>query len=179
MMTPHMAEDITVLEQYLTSQIVEGTESTKSYTTIPNTPGNPIVYLPVPRRRKGFQSNSFPGRTQREIIEQVLSPFADNVRSLYFDHIHPCFPVLDEKTFEDMWLKNNDRISLALVCDIYAVALPFWSCSDLLSAHPRPNPHFLWNQAVAALQDDFMAPTISTVHASLLDLLGRPIIQVN
>src|SRR5689334_3269495 len=96
----------------------------------------------------------------------------------YFDHLHPCFPVLDEKTFSDMWHKDNDRISSTLICDLYASALLFWNKSEELRHHPRPDAQFIWNQAVAALQDDFMAPTISTVHAALLDMVGRPVMQV-
>jgi hypothetical protein len=53
-----------------------------------------------------------------------------------------------------------------------------WNRSDVLRHRPRPDPHFIWNQAVIALQDDFMAPTISTIHAAVLDLLGRPVIGV-
>ncbi|KAF2690747.1 hypothetical protein K458DRAFT_438552 [Lentithecium fluviatile CBS 122367] len=177
-MNPTMAEDIAVLEQYLTSQAPEGRAATKPYSTISNAPGNPIIYLAVPRRRKGLKSAIDPGRTQREVVEQVLSPFTSEVRKLYFDHLHPCFPILDEKTFSEMWNKDDDRISSSLICDLYASALLFWNKSDVLRHHPRPDMQFIWNQAVAALQDDFMAPTISTVHAALLDMVGRPVMQV-
>jgi hypothetical protein len=173
-----MAEDIAVLEQYLTSRTAEGNAAAKPYSTISSARGNPIVYLTVPRRRKGLISAIDPGRTQREMIEQILSPFAAEVRSLYFDRLHPCFPILDERTFSEMWLKDNDRISSSLLCDLYASTLSFWASSEKLKHHSKPDVHFIWNQAVAALQDDFMAPTISTIHAALLDMVGRPVIQV-
>lgn len=178
MMQPHMAEDITVLEQYLTSQTIEGSSTAKPYNTISNAPGNPIVYLTVPKRRKGLRTALDPGRTQREIMEQILSPFTSDILKLYFNHIHPCFPILDETTFSEMWHKDEERISSTLLCDMYASALSFWNNSAVLKQFPKPDVHFLWNQAVAALQDDFMAPTISTVHAALLDMVGRPVIQV-
>ncbi|CAO2654932.1 Nn.00g116650.m01.CDS01 [Neocucurbitaria sp. VM-36] len=178
MMNPPMAEDIAVLQQYLTSHTTEGNPAAKLYKTISNAPGNPIIYLTVPKRRKGLNTASDPGRTQREIIEQILNPFAAEVRRLYFDRLHPCFPILDEKTFTSMWKRDNEQISSTLLCDLYASALSFWECSELLQSYPRPDVHFIWNQAVAALQDDFMAPTISTVHAALLDMVGRPVIQV-
>lgn len=179
MMNPHMAEDITILEQYLSSQTTESNATTKPYSMVSSaSEQNPIVYLNVPRRRKGLASAVDPGRTQREIIEQILSPFAAEVRKTYFDHLHPCFPIVDEKTFADMWHKNNDRISSTLICDLYASALSFWNTSEMLRQHQKPDSHFIWNQAVAALQDDFMAPTIATVHAALLDMIGRPVIQV-
>jgi hypothetical protein len=77
-----------------------------------------------------------------------------------------------------MWHQDDDRISSSLMCDLYASALLFWNKSEVLQHHPRPDLQFIWNQAVAGLQDDFMAPTISTVHAALLDMIGRPVMQV-
>ncbi|KAF3003680.1 hypothetical protein E8E13_008625 [Curvularia kusanoi] len=174
-----MAEDITILQQYLTSTTIERRVPSKLYSTISTAPGgSPVVYLTVPKRRRGLRNALDPGRAQREIIEQVLGPFAADVRSAYFEHLHPCFPVLDRETFLAMWQTDCDRISPTLVCDLYASALQIWVRSATLCNQPRPDPHFIWNQAVAALQDDFMAPTISTVHAAVLDLLGRPVIGV-
>jgi len=83
MMNPPMAEDIAVLKQYLTSRTSDGRAMAKPYSTISDAPGNPIVYLTVPKRRKGLRIAADPGRTQREIIEQVLHPFAAEVRKLY------------------------------------------------------------------------------------------------
>jgi hypothetical protein len=182
MMNPHMAEDITVLQQYLTPTTSTPTKRStplKPYSTISTSSGDiPVVYMTVPKRRQGLRAAVDPGRAQREVIEQVLNPLASEVRKVYFDHLHPCFPILDERTFQDMWDTNNDRISSTLVCDLYASALSVWNRSAVLCHHIRPDPHFIWNQAVSALQDDFMAPTISTVHAAVLDLLGRPVIGV-
>ena len=78
----------------------------------------------------------------------------------------------------DLWQRHPERISSALVCDMYASALLFWDTSESLRPHPRPDLGYAWNQAVAALQDDYMAPTISTVHASMLDMIGRPVLGV-
>ncbi|KAF2829276.1 hypothetical protein CC86DRAFT_392426 [Ophiobolus disseminans] len=175
MLNPHMAEDITILEQYLTGQSPDTQPAGRAYNTISTTSANPIVYLRVPRIRKGLRSSLDPGRTQREIVEQVLSPFAVEVRKLYFDYVQPCFPILDEQTFLQLWLKDNDRISPTLLCDIYATATLYWRQSEVLRKYPQPDLHFLWNTAVTALQEDFMEPTISTVLAALLDMMGRPV----
>ncbi|KAF9694490.1 hypothetical protein EKO04_007333 [Ascochyta lentis] len=176
-----MAEDITVLQQYLTSTTTTSERPTppRLYNTISTGPGgSPVVYLTLPKRRRGLKSAVDPGRAQKEIIEHVLGTVAKEVRSAYFAHLHPCFPVLDEKTFLDMWHDDNERISPTLICDLYASALQVWNRSAALRHQTRPDPHFIWNQAVSALQDDFMAPSISTVHAAVLDLLGRPVIGV-
>ena len=179
MMNPHMAEDIAILEQYLTSNTTRSDSTSKPYRTISTASGSsPVIYLTVPKRRKGLMAAVDPGRTQREIIEHILGPFAPDVRQLYFEYLHPCFPIMDEKTFSDLWSKDKARISSTLVCDLYAAAISFWDNSYTLHAHTRPDVHFIWNQAVAALQDDFLAPNVSTIHAALLDMAGRPVIQV-
>lgn len=64
------------------------------------------------------------------------------------------------------------------MCDIYAVALLYWNRSERLQNHPRPDIFFAWNQAVTALRDDFLAPSITTLYAVLLDLGGRPVLSV-
>jgi hypothetical protein len=96
----------------------------------------------------------------------------------YFTVIHPCLPIVDRETFWDLWNKDPNRISPTLICDMYALALPYWAASETLKWRPRPDSAFAWNQAVAALQKDFTNPSITTVHAALLDLSGRPALEM-
>jgi hypothetical protein len=82
MLNPPMAEDIQILEHYLTSNATVGTATGKPYSVIPSAPGKPIVYLTVPRRREGLRVGIKPGMKQREIMEQVLGPLKDEVVKL-------------------------------------------------------------------------------------------------
>jgi len=143
MMDPHMAEDITVLEQYLSQKPTESQAMAKPYRTVSTASTNPIVYLTVPRVRKGLKTSADPGGTQREIIEQVLNPHAAEVRKLYFKYLHPCFPILDEQTFLHLWQKDNDLVSSTLMCDMYASALLYWHRSEVLRQYPRPDLNFI------------------------------------
>lgn len=174
-MNPDMSEDISVLEQYLSSESVEQENSSRPYRAIPSTSGRPIIYLKVPRKRKGLKPTVDLARAQREIIEQVLSPHTAEVRGLFFKQLYPCFPVLDQKTFLDIWRKDDEKISSALVCSLYASACIFWSTSESLRSRAAPDLDFIWNASVVALQEDFLAPAISTLHAALLDMVGRPV----
>ncbi|KAH7346847.1 hypothetical protein BKA65DRAFT_585911 [Rhexocercosporidium sp. MPI-PUGE-AT-0058] len=179
LMNPTMAGDIDVLEKYLTAKPTSTESSARlPYSVISDTPGKPIIYLSYPRRRKGLQFPVDPGSSQREVLDQILNLHQTDVIQLYFENLHPCFPIVDKKTLE-LWKKDPGRISSTLVCDIYASALTFWHKSDILKAHAQPDQNFVWNQAVKALQDDFMAPSISTIHSALLDLTGRPILQIS
>lgn len=77
-----------------------------------------------------------------------------------------------------MWRKDRSRLSPTLLCDMYAVSLTYWECSEKLREHRCPDRQFVWNQAVLALKDDSMAPSMTTVHAASLDMLGRPVFQI-
>ncbi|PVH76137.1 hypothetical protein DL98DRAFT_426190 [Cadophora sp. DSE1049] len=175
-----MAEDIEVLEKYLTAKPTGSNGGARlPYSVISDVPGKPIIYLTYSRRRKGLQLPVDPGNSQREIIDQILHPHQSEIIQLYFEHPHPCFPIVDKTTFLELWKKDPERISSTLVCDIYASTLIFWRKSEVLRSHAQPDLGFIWNQAVKALQDDFMAPSISTIHSALLDLAGRPILQIS
>lgn len=138
-LNPPMAEDIEILEHYMTSNGHGDASTGKPYSLISSAPGNPVIYLTVPRRRKGLATAADPGQSQREVIEQVLGQFKDEVINLYFEKLHPCFPIIDEKTFHELWKKQPDRLSSTLVCDIYASALHFWNTSEKLKRHLRPD----------------------------------------
>lgn len=48
---PAVAEDVQILEQYLTSQKRAPPSRTQNYNPVLNAPGSPILYLSVPKRR--------------------------------------------------------------------------------------------------------------------------------
>lgn len=83
LLNPPMAEDIEILEHYLSSTRSSRQFTAKPYKVVSNTAGKPIVYLTVPRRRKGLRSTTDPGRSQREIVEQILGPHKNDVVQLY------------------------------------------------------------------------------------------------
>ncbi|KAI7235410.1 hypothetical protein KC343_g9505 [Hortaea werneckii] len=177
-MNPTMAEDIEVVEHYLPPEANKDGATTKSYSLVPSVQGKPIIYLTVPKRRRGLRTDSNPGSAQRQILEQVLGLLKEAVIRLFFEHLNPCFPVVDEATFWRDWEQDECKIPSALLCDIYASTLIFWERSPSLRLHIRPDMTFAWNQAVMALQEDFMAPSITTVQSALLDLMGRPVLSV-
>ncbi|KXT15672.1 hypothetical protein AC579_6117 [Pseudocercospora musae] len=177
---PALAEDVEALEHYLTAYGPEAVSTARPYRTVSTAEdGKPVVYLTVPRRRKGLHNHEInPGVKHREVMENVLGPLRQHVIDLYFDKLHPCFPIVDEETFHDLLHKDPHCISSTLMCDVYASALHFWNTSTHLKHFPRPDLAFMWNQAVAALQEDNLGSTIATVHASLLDLIGRPVLSI-
>lgn len=85
MVDPTMADDIDVLERHLASRNVSDSPVAQRYVRISGSPGESIVYRTVPRLRKGLQSTTEPGVTQREIIENVLGALTVHVIQLYVD----------------------------------------------------------------------------------------------
>ncbi|KAE8335657.1 hypothetical protein BDV24DRAFT_171147 [Aspergillus arachidicola] len=167
--SPVISEDIQILERYMSSKsssLSTGERSGSSDT--------PMVYLRAPRRREGLSMAANPGKRQKEIVMQVLQPYTDELVRLYFEEIHPAFPLLDEQLFMELY-KAGDKLSPVLVCYFFSVSLILWHHSPVLRQFPKPDIYFIWNLAVEALQQDFLAPALSTMYSVLLDMGGRPI----
>ncbi|KAK8181357.1 hypothetical protein BC567DRAFT_284706 [Phyllosticta citribraziliensis] len=165
-----VAEDVQILLHHLETGST-GKRPAQRYTVASSTPGKPVLHMAIPRAREGSRPAKDPGRGQREILEQILGPFADHVVKLYFECVHPCFPVVDEEAF---WSRSS-RVSSSLYCQIYAISLTYWNCSDTLKCHPCPSSQYFWESAIAALQEDFLAPHLATLYPALIDLSGRPL----
>jgi hypothetical protein len=85
---PTAAEDVQAIEQYVSSKSSEDIgRSSRPYNIISNDTSKPVLYLSVPRYRKGLKGNISPGKSQREIMEQILGPFASTLISTYVTSI--------------------------------------------------------------------------------------------
>lgn len=81
---PSVAEDVHVIEKYMSSGAdLNAYAEPRRYDIMSDEPKKPILYMNVPRRRKGFILAAKPGEAQREILEQVLRPFVDDIVALY------------------------------------------------------------------------------------------------
>ncbi|KAF3393794.1 hypothetical protein F1880_004779 [Penicillium rolfsii] len=170
--SPVLTEDIQALERYFSSGALTGDPA-------PAADGleKSLVYMRVPRRREGLAMAKNPGKIQKEIIWQIFRPFARELVKLYFEKFHPAFPILDQKTFLEIY-ERSDKISPPLFCEFFALSLTLWDHSDLLRQYPKPDPHFICNIAVESLQQDFLAPGLSTIYSVLFDMTGRPIFSI-
>lgn len=86
--------------------------------------------------------------------------------------------MLDDTLFLRSGANTEEEPTPALLCDLIAIAVPFWSRSSKLGGIAQPDPAYVWNLAAAALQNDFMAPSISTVQGAMLDMIGRPVYSI-
>lgn len=80
---PVMAEDVQMIENYMSSHgRPQHSPGESHYNTISDNPQDPVLYLTIPRRRQGVAMRHRPGEKQREIFEQILGPFVDEVVAL-------------------------------------------------------------------------------------------------
>lgn len=70
---PVVAEDVRIVEQYITS---DSHQTSARLDAVSDDPAKPVLYRFLPRRREGLPGPSAPGKTQREVLEQILGPFA-------------------------------------------------------------------------------------------------------
>ncbi|KAL4802605.1 fungal-specific transcription factor domain-containing protein [Aspergillus unguis] len=178
---PAMARDAQVLERAMSSihNTAVSYARPNPYSVYSDDTRNPVIYMKVPRQRNIVPSgNGTAGFRQFETMDKVVEPLGNELCNVYFENIHPPFPILDEKTVLEAY--QQDGLPYALACEIYACSLLLWKTSPKIMSTGRPVPdiRYMWNLTVSAMNDDFLSPNFSTVLACILDLLGRPITSI-
>jgi hypothetical protein len=79
---PILASDAQVVEQYMSPEERTGGVEVP-YNVYSNDKEQPILYTKVARRRPGFKSKGYAGAKEREILEQILGPFTNELVDLY------------------------------------------------------------------------------------------------
>ncbi|EAT88501.2 hypothetical protein SNOG_04741 [Parastagonospora nodorum SN15] len=106
-------------------------------------------------------------------IEQLIHPHGPALLDLYFEVVHPNFPIIQKHLFIGRY-KNGDRtFSPALLAGMYILALNWWSLNPNLAKYSKPDAARLEVIAMKSLTIAMERPKLSTVQAGLL-LLQRP-----
>ncbi|RAH50432.1 Zn(II)2Cys6 transcription factor [Aspergillus brunneoviolaceus CBS 621.78] len=173
--SPAVAEDNRFLENYLsalpTAQETcfsrSGPESDRSF--------RPVRFNLVPRRPLGVCASQTLAAAKCEVIEKYMGPNMEEYLDLFFQRANVCFPIFDEASFRSAYSLQRDKLSPALLCNLYANSLVYWQASSTLSTNHPPDMRFIWNQANEALHSElFLSPGISTVMSILINVCGRP-----
>lgn len=176
MVGAELSEDVNILQSYLSTRRPTNHGRVSPYHTIHTTPQESIVYVSVPRRRAGLELAKNPGKAQLEALQQLLGPsHHEELLALFAKHIQPYFPIIDLSNFRTLENVQSDKFPSTPLCYIYVLVLPLWSKSPVPRNRDQPDAAYALNLAIAALQSDFLSPTVSTVAAAILDLLGRPV----
>ncbi|KAL4932976.1 transcription factor domain-containing protein [Aspergillus undulatus] len=172
--SPAVADDNDILESYLSAiptarrrQIINTGSSNRHF--------GPVRFNAVPRRPLGVVANQSFAASKCELIEKYMDPDIDEYLNLFFIKANPCFPLFDEYSFRGSYTTHKEKISPALLCNLYANSLVYWKSSAKLSSSRTPDIRYIWNQANEALHSElFLSPGISSIMAILLNVCGRP-----
>ncbi|KAL5121347.1 Fungal specific transcription factor [Pleosporales sp. CAS-2024a] len=106
-------------------------------------------------------------------VEQLIHPHGPALLDLFFEVVHPNFPIIQKRLFVERY-KNGDRtFSPALLAGMYILALNWWSLNPSLAKYSKPDAARLEAVAMKSLIVAMERPKLSTVQAGLL-LLQRP-----
>ena len=104
-------------------------------------------------------------------IEHLTGPHSSSLIDLYFRHVHPSFPILNETLFRQS-LSSRKHLSPLLLNSILLVASTWWH-PDPSSLSPRPAFDKLELLAHDILRASLETPSLDTIQAGLL-LSHRP-----
>ncbi|KAL5342636.1 fungal-specific transcription factor domain-containing protein [Aspergillus crustosus] len=178
---PVVADDANVIEKYMPPHRSNKSVEPKShpYNVYSNDPRKPILYTTISRRRQGMRVGIPPGENQKEILEQILGPFKDDLVRLFLDRFNAAFPIFDGEAFWEAYISDSpSEPPASLLCQVYSMSLVHWKHTPKLACHPKPDVRYAVNLTVAALHEEFSAPGLSTISAALIDLTGRPIFSM-
>ncbi|KAI1741569.1 transcription factor TamA [Xylaria scruposa] len=106
-------------------------------------------------------------------IERIVAPHGRRLIDLYFEVVHPGFPIIQKNVFYEKYERDCHEFSPPVLAAVYILAINWWDHSEELSRCQRPNVRGLERLIRSSLADAMWRPKLSTVQAGLL-LSQRP-----
>jgi hypothetical protein len=121
--------------------------------------------------------NSTPGYEHElehvDEIERLVAPHGRRLIDLYFELVHPGFPIIQKGVFLEKYERSYREFAPPILAAVYLLAINWWDHSEALSGIERPNVKDLERLIRTSLADSMWRPKLSTVQAGLL-LSQRP-----
>ncbi|PHH87574.1 hypothetical protein CDD83_8675 [Cordyceps sp. RAO-2017] len=108
-----------------------------------------------------------------DAVEAVVAPHGRKLIDLYFEVVHPAFPIIQKHVFLEKYDRSHREFSPPILAAVYILAINWWKHSEELSSLPRPDVRELERLVCRTLQDAMNRPKLSTIQAGLL-LSQRP-----
>ncbi|KAF3068492.1 Transcriptional activator protein DAL81 [Daldinia childiae] len=106
-------------------------------------------------------------------LQRLVTPYGRKLIDLYFEVVHPAFPIIQKNVFYEKYDRNYREFSPPLLAAVYILAINWWDYSEELSKSQRPNVREIERIIRSSLADAMWRPKLSTVQAGLL-LSQRP-----
>lgn len=108
-------------------------------------------------------------------INKVFSPHQDELINLYYEYLHPSYPILERREIFRAQ-KNRNEIPCSLLAVVLSHGFEFWSRSRTLKHLNAPNARKLRPYIHAMLTVEIRTPNLGVLQAILLYLQLAPII---
>lgn len=108
-----------------------------------------------------------------DAIEAAVAPSGAMLVDIYFQNVHPAFPILDKQDFLNRYRRSPSEVAPPLLAAVYILALRWWPLDDRWKFSPEDNWGSLPGLALSSLEISLRQPDVSTLQAGLL-LLQRP-----
>ncbi|KAH6638351.1 nitrogen regulatory protein OTam [Boeremia exigua] len=106
-------------------------------------------------------------------VEQLVHPHGPALLDIYFQVVHPSYPIIQKHLFIERYRTGDRSFSPALLAGMYILALNWWSFDPKLANYSKPDAARLEAIAMRSLTLAMERPKLSAVQAGLL-LLQRP-----
>lgn len=108
-------------------------------------------------------------------IEAAVCRSADDLVRLYFQHVHPVYPLLPKTRFLRAYHEDKTNIPASLRGAVYGLASNFWLRDPATSTRILEfNQHELFEDALVSLQRELHGPNLWTLQACLLLIHENP-----
>lgn len=108
-----------------------------------------------------------------DAIEAIVSPHGRKLIDLYFEIVHPAFPIIQKHVFNELYDRSHQLFSPPVLAAVYIIAINWWDHCQDLAGLPKPNIRELEKLMRSTLADAMTRPKLSTIQAGLL-LSQRP-----
>lgn len=108
-----------------------------------------------------------------DAIEAVVAPHGRKLIDIYFEVVHPAFPIVQKHVFLEKYDRSHREFSPPILAAVYILAINWWEQCETLCRLPRPDVRELERLVRCTLQDAMNRPKLSTLQAGLL-LSQRP-----
>ncbi|KAH7160529.1 fungal-specific transcription factor domain-containing protein [Dactylonectria estremocensis] len=109
-----------------------------------------------------------------DAIEACVRPHGQRLLTLFWRHVHPCYPILSKDAFISNHSQSYRNTTAALLGAIYLSAIRWWTYDPELSIHTPPDSALLHRMLRSALPSSYHRPKLCSIQAALLLLQCPP-----
>lgn len=166
---PVIARDRQILDQCLP----QGEEPSESDLSPLDSAENPIYQMPIPPRLPSPIGCQCGRDAPRELLAEV-EPYLDELMSVYFEHVAPCYPIVEEEYIITRIQNQGHRLPQLFSIILISHALFYWDLSPRLQSYRRPDQDLAWQSAVALSAASIQRGDVATIATICIGVSGRP-----